>query len=212
MSTAFKSSISCVKHTFQTGDSLSAIAQKSYGDASKLFWHKIYEANKAVIGPDPTQIAIGTILIIPSIDLRAKNLHVAAPDVVSRMLDLVNQRRSENGQAPLTLNSELMDSAQGHSDDMADHNFFSHTGSDGSTPWDRMQRAGYQFSTAGENIAARYATPESVMDAFMNETPPDDGHRRNILNPSFRDIGIGYAFNDTSDYKHYWSQDFGSQS
>ncbi len=45
----------------------------------------------------------------------------------------------------------------------------------------------------------------------MNETPPNVGHRQNILNPKYREIGIGYAFNDATDFKHYWTQDFGLQ-
>lgn len=131
-------------------------------------------------------------------------------DVVNRMLELVNQQRSEVGLEPLTLNSQLTDAAQTHSQDMADHDFVGHDGSDGSSPFDRMQQAGYHFSTAGENVAAGQSTPEDAIASWMNETPPDDGHRRNILSPDFREIGIGYAFNDAYQYKHYWTQDFGT--
>ncbi len=101
-------------------------------------------------------------------------------NVVSRMVELVNQQRSAAGLAPLTLNSQLMTAAQGHSQDMADHNFMAHNGSDGSSPFDRMQRAGYRFSFAGENVAAGQSTPEDAMSSWMNETPPNDGHRQNI--------------------------------
>ncbi|MBO3458589.1 CAP domain-containing protein [Aetokthonos hydrillicola Thurmond2011] len=133
-------------------------------------------------------------------------------DVVSRVLELVNQQRGAVGVAPLSLNSQLMASAQGHSQDMADNNFLDHKGSDGSSPADRAQRAGYPSSFVGENIEAGSSTPEDAMSAWMNETPPNDGHRRNILSPDYREIGIGYAFNNASQYKHYWTQDFGTRS
>ncbi len=52
-------------YSVQPGDFLSAIAQKFYGDGSEASWRKIYEANKAVIGPDPTQLKVGMVLVIP---------------------------------------------------------------------------------------------------------------------------------------------------
>jgi uncharacterized protein YkwD len=201
----FASSTSAQTYTVQSGDFLSAIAQKFYGDGSEAAWRKIHEANKAVIGPEPTKLEVGIVLVILPIDGG-----VAPSDVVSRVLELVNQERRRAGLAPLSLNSQLAAVAQGHSQDMADHNFVSHNGSDGSSPFDRMQRAGYHFSWAGENIAAGQSTPEAAMSSWMNETPPNDGHRRNILSPNYREIGIGYAFSETTQYKHYWTQDFGT--
>jgi uncharacterized protein YkwD len=131
-------------------------------------------------------------------------------NVVSRMLQLVNQQRSAAGLAPVTLNSQLTAAAQRHSQDMADHNFIAHNGSDGSSPFDRIQREGYRFSFAGENVAAGQSTPDDAMSSWMNETPPNDGHRQNILSPNYREIGIGYAFSDAAQFKHYWTQDFGT--
>lgn len=141
----------------------------------------------------------------------ASNVHHGGGNggIVGRMLELVNQQRGAAGVAPLSLNTQLMNSAQEHSQDMAAHNFMDHPGSDGSSPFDRMRRAGYSFSEAGENVAAGQANPEDAMSSWMNEQPPNDGHRRNILNPDFRDIGIGYAFRDGTEFKHYWTQDLG---
>ena len=205
----FKSFVSGQTYTVQAGDFLSAIAQKFYGDGSEASWQKIYEANKGVIGPDPNQLQVGMVLVIPPKD---SGVVVPPPDnnVVSRVLELVNQQRSRAGLTPLTLNSQLTAAAQGHSQDMADHNFMAHNGSDGSSPFDRMKRAGYHFSSAGENVAAGQSTPLDAMSSWMNETPPNDGHRRNILSPNFREIGIGYAFSDATQFKHYWTQDFGT--
>lgn len=132
-------------------------------------------------------------------------------NVVSRILELVNQERDAAGVAPLAFNAQLSAAAQGHSQDMADNNFIEHTGSDGSSPSDRAQQAGYPSSFVGENIAAGQSIPEDAMSSWMNETPPNDGHRQNILNPDYREIGIGYVFSDTTDYQHYWTQDFGAQ-
>jgi uncharacterized protein YkwD len=93
---------------------------------------------------------------------------------------------------------------------MAQNDFFSHTGSDGSSFTDRLIRAGYTFSAAAENIAAGTTTPERTVDGWMNS----EGHRRNILNCELREIGVGYAYleNDTGsvNYHHYWTQDFGT--
>ena len=108
----------------------------------------------------------------------------------------------------MVANEKLVAAARGHSNDMAINDFFSHTGSDGSSPWDRIERQGYSLASGGENIAAGYSTPASVMDGWMNSP----GHRANILNCGFTEIGIGYAYlaDDTGsvNYHHYWTQDF----
>jgi len=127
-----------------------------------------------------------------------------------RVIELVNQQRANNGCPALTKNIALTNAAQAHSTDMALDDFFSHTGSDGSSPGARATRAGYSWSAIGENIAAGYATPESVVQGWMNSS----GHRANILNCGYRDTGVGYYYlaNDTGNvnYQHYWAQMFGT--
>lgn len=125
----------------------------------------------------------------------------ADPGPTERVLVLVNAEREKAGCAPLTENAKLTKAAQDHSQDMADHQNMSHTGSDGSSMTDRLARVGYKFRSAGENVAYGYNTPESVMDGWMNSS----GHRANILNCGFKEIGIGLA-----QPGHYWTQDFGS--
>lgn len=124
-----------------------------------------------------------------------------ASGVTARIVQLVNAERAKAGCQPLTLNSTLTKAAQAHSADMAAHQNMSHTGSDGSTPGDRITRAGYTWSSYGENVAYGYSTPEQVMDGWM--TSP--GHRANILNCSFKEIGVGLAQPNS-----YWTQDFGT--
>ncbi|MFH0245676.1 CAP domain-containing protein [Streptomyces sp. HK10] len=124
-----------------------------------------------------------------------------ADDAAARVVELVNSERARAGCAPLKVNEKLTGAAQAHSQDMADHRNMSHTGSDGSGPGDRIERAGYEWRTYGENVAYGYRTPESVMDGWMSSP----GHKRNILNCSFEEIGVGLA-----QPGHYWTQAFGT--
>ncbi|MFE5028626.1 CAP domain-containing protein [Streptomyces sp. NPDC056656] len=119
----------------------------------------------------------------------------------ARVLTLVNNERSKAGCSPLTMNAKLTKAAQDHSKDMASHRNMSHTGSDGSSPDDRITRAGYSWSSYGENVAYGYSTPEKVMAGWMSSP----GHKRNILDCSFKEIGIGLAQPNS-----YWTQDFGT--
>jgi len=126
-----------------------------------------------------------------------------------RVLVIVNQHRANAGCSPLYTSVQLTTAAENHSSDMAANNYFSHTGSDGSSPALRAQVAGYPFGAA-ENIAAGQATPEEVVAAWMDS----QGHRTNILNCSYKTTGVGYLFdaNDTfGPYYHYWTQMFGLQ-
>ncbi|MGW5334289.1 CAP domain-containing protein [Streptomyces bauhiniae] len=120
---------------------------------------------------------------------------------VARVVELVNAERAKAGCSPVALNSTLTKAAQDHSADMATHNTMSHTGSDGSDPGSRITAAGYRWSTYGENVAYGYSTPEQVMDGWMNSP----GHRENILNCSYKEIGVGLAQPGS-----YWTQDFGT--
>ncbi len=129
---------------------------------------------------------------------------------VSEVLQLTNQFRAENGLAPLTANSELDQTAQSYSETMAKGDFFDHTGKDGSKPWDRAEKEGYTARAMGENIAAGQRSPQSVVDGWINSP----GHRANLLNPSYTELGVGYfnLENDTGsvNYNTYWTQLFGS--
>ncbi len=131
-------------------------------------------------------------------------------ELINQVLELTNAERAKAGFDPLKLNSQLVNAAQNHSQNMAEDDFFSHTGEDGSSVSDRVQDTGYQYSRLGENIAAGQKTAEQVVQGWMNSP----GHRANILNPNFTEIGIGYVFleNDTGsvNYNYYWTQVFGN--
>jgi uncharacterized protein YkwD len=119
-----------------------------------------------------------------------------------QVVDLTNQHRVAAGCAPLIISPQLTAAAAAHSQDMATNNFFSHTGSDGSTPWDRIRRTGYSYRSAAENIAAGYRTAEDVVQGWYNSA----GHRQNMLNCNLREIGVAYA--DGGSYGRYWTQVF----
>lgn len=120
-------------------------------------------------------------------------------DFERQVVELTNQERTRRGLAPLTLNLDLNDAAEKHSQDMATKNYFSHQGLDGAQPWDRMRSEGYTYSRAAENIAFGQTTPQQVVNDWMNSP----GHQRNILDPNLKDIGVGY-------YNGYWTQNFGT--
>jgi len=127
---------------------------------------------------------------------------------IYRVLELTNIERSKLGFSSLTFNTQLLNAAANHSQNMALQDFFSHTGKDGSSLASRISATGYQFSAAAENIAAGSSTPEQVVSSWMNSS----GHRANILNPNLQEIGIGYYFlaDDTGsvNFNHYWTQVF----
>ncbi|MGW2707055.1 sigma-70 family RNA polymerase sigma factor [Streptomyces sp. NPDC001340] len=123
---------------------------------------------------------------------------------VAQVVALVNKERAAAGCGPLTENAQLEKAAQAHSDDMAARNFFDHTNPDGADPGQRITAAGYRWSTYGENIAKGQQTPQSVMDSWMNSP----GHRANILNCSFKEIGVGVHKGSGGPW---WTQDFGAK-
>ncbi|SCF32557.1 Uncharacterized conserved protein YkwD, contains CAP (CSP/antigen 5/PR1) domain [Micromonospora viridifaciens] len=130
----------------------------------------------------------------------------AAPSGISaelrQVVDLVNKERARADCKALAVDDKLMLAAQRHSKDQADHKTMSHDGSDGSDPGDRLDRVGYAWRAYGENVAWNQQTPAAVMDAWMKSP----GHRANILNCSFTEIGVGVARSNGP----YWTQDFGT--
>lgn len=116
-----------------------------------------------------------------------------------QVVELVNKERASKGLSPLTLNTELSRVARIKSEDMRDNGYFSHNSPTYGSPFDMMKSFGISYRTAGENIAMGQQSPEAVVTAWMNS----DGHRANILNANFTQIGVGYAVNG-----NYWTQMF----
>ena len=118
---------------------------------------------------------------------------------VEQVVMITNQRRAENGRALLTMNVALNNAAQGHSNYQASINTMTHTGAGGTNAGQRIAAAGYSWSAWSENVAYGYPDAASVMNAWMNSS----GHRANILNGNFTEIGVGLAY--ASDGRPYWT-------
>ena len=131
-----------------------------------------------------------------------------SPDDAEKDLSVevrINEIRDQFSMPRFSNSEKITQAALRHSKDMADNNFFSHTGSDGSNTGDRLEDACYKWWAYGEIIAAGYTTPASVVDAWMGSS----GHRGIILDPQYTEFGAGYAYKSSSRYKHYWTVDFG---
>ncbi len=105
---------------------------------------------------------------------------------------------------PLRMDPALRCAARLHSADMAARDYFEHDDPDGGSPFERIEDAGYTWSTAGENIAAGSPDAAGTMAQWMGS----DGHCSNIMNPGFDDIGVGY--HPGGAYGHLWTQTFGA--
>lgn len=125
------------------------------------------------------------------------------------VVELVNQAREQGADCgpegafgatePLAVHGALRCAARVHSKDMLDRGFFDHVNPDGETPFDRMELAGYDYSAAGENIAQGQTSADQVMASWMSSP----GHCRNIMDPSFAEIGVGVSDGAL------WTQTFG---
>lgn len=102
------------------------------------------------------------------------------------LLLLTNQQRMQNGFAPLSYNTDLANAASLKADDMFANNYWAHISPTGVTPWDFIQKEGYRYTYAGENLARGFTSATDVMNAWMNS--PE--HRANILSPNYQDVGF----------------------
>ncbi|WAA12485.1 SafA/ExsA family spore coat assembly protein [Fervidibacillus halotolerans] len=173
-------------YTVQPGDSMWKIAVRYQVGLSEL-------------------IAANPHIKVPS--LIYPNQKITIPEISEKsfeaqVVQLVNQKRAEAGLKPLTHNWELSRVARYKSADMRDRNYFSHTSPTYGSPFTMMKNFGISYRTAGENIAQGQATPQAVVDAWMNSS----GHRANILSTQFTEIGVGYASGGSG--RHYWTQMF----
>ncbi len=126
----------------------------------------------------------------------------ALDGILLRVFELTNAERASRGLAPLRHNGLLSQAADAHSKDQAAQEKLTHTGSDGSSPGDRIDRTGYPWRTWAENAAGGYGTAERVVDGWVRSP----GHLANILNPNVTEIGLGIAY--TAGGYPYWTQVF----
>jgi uncharacterized protein YkwD len=133
--------------------------------------------------------------------------------VTRRVLESTNAARAQGRRcgdqpfapaAPLRRSQQLERAARIHSDDMAAHDYLDHVGRDGSTPADRVSRAGYRWRMVGENVAAGPLSAEEVVDGWL--ASPE--HCANIMDPRFTEMGLSYSVNPASREGVYWTQLF----
>jgi len=132
-----------------------------------------------------------------------------------RVVELVNIERVNAGLPPLKRNDQLDLAVRDHTRDLVEDDYFAHDTMDWVDgeltsvcgPFTRMNLYYTGWSNAGENLAAGYSTPEAVVQGWMSST----GHRANILNPKFKEVGVGY-YQGPAKYTYYWGQDFGAKS
>ncbi|WP_433497677.1 CAP domain-containing protein [Sphaerimonospora sp. CA-214678] len=122
-------------------------------------------------------------------------------ELENEVVRLTNAERAKAGCAPLKHDAKLHAAAYAHTADMSAKNYFSHTSQDGRSFADRIKAAGYSYGAIAENIAKGYQTPEAVVQGWMNSP----GHRTNMLNCSYTDIGVGHVKAGGP----YWTQNFG---
>ncbi len=114
----------------------------------------------------------------------------ASTDITSTQLLMdTNIQRAKDKESSLQLNNLLTEAAQGKADDMVTRNYWSHDTPDGRTPWSFISATGYQFASAGENLAFGFNSSESIMNGWMNS--PE--HRINVLDDVFTQVGFGIA-------------------
>lgn len=177
--------VSATTHTVVPGDSLWKIANKYEVGLSE-----IKSANPQIKNYD---------LIYPGQRVNIPVTDTSVTAYEQEVIRLVNEIRSKNGLKALSHHWELSRVARYKSQDMKDNQYFSHTSPVYGSPYQMMRNFGISFKSAGENIAKGYATPQAVVDGWMNSS----GHRANILNASYTHIGVGYVSGG-----NYWTQMF----
>ena len=174
-----------LRHTVVRGDTMWKLAVQY-----KVGTSEIIAANPQVANPN---------LIYPGQVLNIPQVSDAVLDYEAEVIRLVNEVRAANGLSALSTNWELSRVARYKSEDMSTNRYFSHTSPTYGTPFQMMRSFGISYRTAGENIAYGQRTPAAVVDAWMNSS----GHRANILNASYTQIGVGYYASG-----NYWTQMF----
>lgn len=147
----------------------------------------------------------------------AKPIELPSPkqanEIAREVLTLVNAARAKprkcggttfDAAPPLTLSAPLTKAALQHAQDMARHGRLEHEGSDGSTPAQRVTRAGYRWRHVAENIAAGAPTADAVVRGWL----ASPGHCSNIMGRHYREMGIAFAVDPKSDAGIYWAQTF----
>jgi uncharacterized protein YkwD len=118
-----------------------------------------------------------------------------------RAMQMINAYRKEKGLKPLRLNTALTEAAKGHARDLAKWDRISHYGSDGSNPWDRVKRTGYNAKLTAENVGTGQASVDEVMKGWQ----ASPGHNKNLLLADAQDMGIALVQDPKTEFKTFWT-------
>lgn len=122
-------------------------------------------------------------------------------------LRLINAYRKSKGLGSVTLDPILTKIAKRHSSDLAKHDRISHYGSDGSNPWDRVERSGYNPQLAAENVGTGQLSIKEVMQGWKDSP----GHNKNLLLSDARHVGIALVYSPKTEYKTFWTLVLGAK-
>ncbi|CAM5789921.1 hypothetical protein BBOR36S_02477 [Brevibacillus borstelensis] len=185
-------------HEFPTFATIPTIEPMELGISIQLY--AMGRASDATAGTKPVQQPVQKPVQKPvqqPAKAPASNTVNASSQFAREVANLVNQERAKAGLAPLAYDAALEKVALAKAADMDQNNYFDHNSPTYGSPFDMMKRFGVSYMTAGENIAMGQRSAEEVMQQWMNS----DGHRKNIMNPNFTKIGVGYQ-------NGYWVQEF----
>lgn len=127
--------------------------------------------------------AVGVAMALPEAPAASRAI------AVTTLVELTNQTRADMGLPLLQADPRLNEAAQNKADDMARLGYFAHTSPSGTTAFDFILAQGYRAKYAAENLAMRYSQVEAVQRGWLLSST----HRSNIVNPRYRDIGIGIS-------------------
>lgn len=141
-----------------------------------------------LIGMLGLALACESVIVGDALIRQGPDIFLAAV-VRSDVVTYTGEARVKEGGQPLVESEALTAAAQAKAEDMASKGYFSHAGPDGEEPWVWIERAGYEYRYAGENLAVRFDDSKNIVDAWMNSP----GHRANIVKPQYAHIGVGVA-------------------
>jgi uncharacterized protein YkwD len=161
--------------------------------AAMVFWASLAQSGCAGSGQRSSRVTRAA--------LEAGNKSLDPLPTVTEIIEAHNRARLRSGRSLMQVSPSLTVAAQAHADDMAARRRMSHKGSDGSSPFGRIDRLGYQYDSAAENVAAGQRSLDQVMTDWMKSP----GHRRNILG-RYTEVGAGYATDEAGTC--YWCVTF----
>jgi uncharacterized protein YkwD len=168
----------------QIRERIGSTADKING-AGTLWANGRINANRAVRGGGSTSPP-PTATLAPDTPVPTATPNPGGQNEAQKLVELINQQRSANNLRPLAANAQLTQAAQVHTTDMATNNFLSHTGSDGSTTAQRVERAGYKAQAAEQIVARTYTSADEMSRVIMGQS----SLRSRVLNANYIDIGI----------------------